>query len=1061
MSMQDSKRQPLAAPEYSGDVHRAAADGSGAVSPSVMPPHATLHHGVPVGPAAMPSSPMNIHQQGGSSTATELVREDFAHLSRDKAHNHKCKKGERLFSKDRKKHKNSAARYGHADPKRYHDSGSPSPNHKGLPKTTAEDIPAIPEQVFQDNFDAFPVRTCWTGDDDVAAPCYSRGTESRLLLPAIYGGTAMDGVFSDEARMSGKRPKKRHKHGAKHKHRHREPPETSQSPSADPESLLYDGVGIHQDQRVWTDDLRQFSAVERSSKRHRRHHEKSSDGLPTTAGAIFKQREALFPDAADRSALRKEEIERRKQILSRRPSMISRDFFLSGSNDTIDDVLQRQTAHLDQLAKISPEFSYLAHSRKYYMRSSREHSGMSTSDSTSLSSPRDSRATPDAPCEQSPGIKSLSDSKARSPDAVEGDVLPYTFSHEPVTSIMLSDTSSNLGPLDSVVSPEPQIGGTGLSVADPGRPDVSARTLTKRSKKERRTGDARARKAAHAANAVSAMCRGKRFGADRNLDSTLLPPAVQTAALGFRRKLSDETFSFVPDWSDRKVNEQSDVSRTLPFTQLGSHCGSVVPVSSHLSVAPAFSKETNRAPEVAHQSALSGGVQAISAELTVPILLPHKTKSTVLNEGAIPHSLLDVSQKVERDSEERRLMSTEETETGHHARDSRKTCPLALPYGHTGDPDSYVVRTDETALTEHLRDSAGDLVGHVDRKLLVLELPDQRPINAALEESKNMVHSALEASQECTEGAIYMLETEVKEMMGLPTNGSAAKAHFSLEDFRALSEGQECMPLDQKEPCSRELGTCQEGEMVELYVRAPLGKDSSELIAGRHEAAETTQGAQISRPLDTEFKAPVFLSTSTNVVPGVVQDAPAKAKATTPPESAKRASLTIHTVPVPEKRHDAGEAALKTRPSNATAEDAKMSRSPNLASRKKKARSFLRQSLDKPRDRTASPTPPTTSLSPAAAMLPGKCRGSLDATTLYAVTPRASISKPHLWRELSAVMSRPVFVGISTPKMAGVIMLMDEEEIRTELDHVLPASSQVQLRELDISAAGKAGVHRN
>ncbi|KAH6938675.1 hypothetical protein HPB50_011700 [Hyalomma asiaticum] len=948
--MQDSKRQPLAAPEYSGDVHRAAADGSGAVSPSVMPPHATLHHGVPVGAAAMPSSPMNIHQQGGSSTATELVREDFAHLSRDKAHNHKCKKGERLFSKGRKKHKNSAARYGHADPKPYHDSGSPSPNHKGLPKTSAEDIPAIPEQVFQDNFDAFPVRTCWTGDDDVAAPCYSRGTESRLLLPAIYGGKAMDDVFSDEARMSGKRPKKRHKHGAKHKHRHREPPETSQSPSADPESLLYDGVGIHQDQRVWTDDLRQFSAVKRSSKRHRRHHEKSSDGLPTTPGAIFKQREALFPDAADRSALRQEEIERRNQMLSRRPSMISRDFFLSGSNDTIDDVLQRQTAHLDQLAKISPEFSYLAHSRKYYMRSSRERSGMSTSDSTSLSSPRDSRATPDAPCEQSPGIKSLSDSKARSPDAVEGDVLPYTFSHGPVTSIMLPDTSSNLGPLDSVVSPEPQIGGTGLSVADPGRPDVSARTLTKRSKKERRTGDARARKAAHVANAVGAMCRGKRFGADRNLDSPLSPPAVQTAALGFRRKLSDETFAFVPDWSDRKVNEQSDVSRTLPFTQLGSHCGNVVPVSSHLSVAPAVSKETNRAPEVAHQSALSGGEQAISAELTVPILLPQKTKSTVLNEGAIPHSLLDVSQKIERDSEEGRLMSTKETETGHHVRDSRKTCPLALPYGHTGDPDSYVATADETALTEHLRDSAGDLVGHVDRKLLVLELPDQRPINAALEESKNMVHSVLEASQECTKGAIDMLETE---------------------------------------------------------------------------------------------------------------DAPAKAKAATPPESAKRASLTIRTVPVPEKRHDAGEAALKTHPSNATAEDAKMSRSPDLAWRKKKAHSFLRRSLDKPRDRTASPTPPKTSLSPAAAMLPGKCRGSLDATTLYAVTPRASISKPHLWRELSAVMSRPVFVGISTPKMAGVIMLMDEEEIRTELDHVLPASNQVKLRELDISAAGKAGVHRS
>ncbi|KAL1428016.1 hypothetical protein MTO96_000353 [Rhipicephalus appendiculatus] len=297
--------------------------------------------------------------------------------------------------------------------------------------------------------------------------------------------------------------------------------------------------------------------------------------------------------------------------------------------------------------------------------------------------------------------------------------------------------------------------------------------------------------------------------------------------------------------------------------------------------------------------------------------------------------------------------------------------------------------------------------------------------------------------------------------MGLPTSEAGLKAHVSLEDFEAISEGQERMPVDQEAPCPKELQVRQEAEMVELQFRAPLGRVSSEHIAGKQETTEATHEAPASLLPDKESKPSVRSPVSTNVVSGVVPEAPAEVKAATPPESMKRASLTIRTVPVLEKQHYTREAASKIGPADAGNEDANVSRRPSLAWRKKKARSFLRRSLDQSRDHTASPSPPSTCMSPAAAaaaMLPGKCRGSLDAATLYAVKPRGSTSKPHLWHELSAVMSRPVLVGISTPGTDGVVMLMDEDEIEEQLNHVLPAGSQVHLREVDIST-GKARVN--
>lgn len=1059
MSTQDSRRQSFAAPNYSDEVNRAAADGSGAASPHIMPPHATLPHALPAGSAAASPSAMNVHQQGSSSMAAELPSEDYARLSSDKGHNHNGKKGKRMFSKDRKKHKNGAA--GHE-----HGSGNPSPSHKNLHGTAVASVPAIQEPSAQAEFNPFGIRTCWRDDIDTVDPSYTRGTENHLLLPVIDGGKEMAGIFSYEAEMSQKRPKKKHKHdsrhnhGAKHKHRHREPHETSQPPYAEPELTPCDANEFERDHRVQTGDSQKLATVDKPAKRHKHHHKESKGEVQlTTADAILKQSEALFPDAADGSALRREEIELENQMLNRRASMISRDFFLSRNDEAIDDVLQRQTAHIDQLAKISPDFSHLVFSRKYYMRSSRDLSGMSPHDSRSLSSPSDRHATPDSPRRQSPGTGSLSEYRVPSRDAAERDVLPNAFSHGPISSIVLAGASTTLGPLNSVALAEPKLGETGRGVADSGRPEVPAKAVSKRSKKKHRTGSADPHKATSTADTVGPTSHGKRFGAEQNLHSYLLPPAVQTAVSGLRRTQSDDTFSFVPDCSDRKVTEQSDVFHTLSHSQLDSHGGKVVPTSSCLSVVPAVCKGSDSTHKVACRTDLSGVEQAIPSKGTVPVL-PHNTENALHDEGAVSHTTVDVLDNVERDSEQGSSKTAKETDTRQQARDSQSACLPASLSGPVHDPENHAVTTYEAALTEQLRDSAGHLVGHADEKLVVLELSDQSAGYGILEESGKNLHSALLTSQKSANGATDTLETEVKLMMGLPTSEAGLKAHVSMEDFEAISEGQERVPVDQEAPCPKELQVRQEAEMVDVHFRLPLEKASSQHDAGRQETTEATHEAPASLPPDKESKAPVRSPGSTNVLPSVVPEAPAEAKAATPPELVKRASLTIRTVPVLEKQHCAREAASQIGPADAGNKDAKASRSPSLAWRKNKGRSFLRRSLDQSRDRTASPSPPSTSMSPAAAaMLRGKCRGSLDTATLYAVKPRGSTSKPHLWHELSAVMSRPVFVGISTPEMAGVVVLMDEDEIDAQLNHVLPAGSQLHLRELDISA-GKPRVNR-
>lgn len=1169
MSTQNSshshRRHSSAAPV---EVDRAAADGSRSVSPQATSPPPTLSRAVPVGPTAQSLSTLNFHQQGGSSLTTELLRED-GHLSSDKGRHNKGKKGKRTCLKDRKKHKNSAARNDQAHYDRYHGSGNPSPSRNGMPRTTVEDVPAIQGRSEQ------ALNVCssrasppsWRKDADAAAPCYSQGTETRLLLPALDGVKETADVFTDEAKMSAKWPRKRHKHdlrhkhGTKHKHKHREPHEIAQPPDANPESMrVYDAFEQEQER---TSDSHQVGTIDLPTRRSTHSHKESNREIPlTSADAILKPSEALFPDPDDKNVLRKEERERRNRMLSRRSSMISRDFFLWGNDVGIEDLLHRQTAHLDQLAKISPEFSHLVLSRKYYLRSSRERSGTSPHlDSTSLSSRSERHVTPDTPYGQSPGTESLSDSKAQSPD----DAWRSVLGRGTVSTVMLTDASAALAPLDSVALAKPRVGETGLGLADSGPPEVPAQVVAEKSKGELRMVDADVPKAA---DAVGAMSRGEHSGAEKNLGSYLSPPPVQTAVSVLGRKQCEDTFSFVPDWSDRKVSEQSDVSRTLPHTPLDSHGGKVVPALTYPIVVPADSKiapvgdggtnanadadsssngqrvlvpdstaylssktvpedivstrthdvvcqsgnsasagaqafierpekepanfsynaasqlkacgcigfpcsrhaasfaEAERGQKAAHQSALSELEQAILTERTGRVLSYKETENALLSEGVVSRTSVDVFKKVEHDREKVPLKSTKEIRTRHHVRDSQSECPRASPSGRTYDPTSYVVTNYEIALTEQSREPAGDLVGYTDRKLVILELPDQRPEYEIVEESGSKVRPTLAASPERTNGATDALETEIKLMMGLPTNEAAVKADISMEDFQALSEGQERVPVDQEAPSSKERGrrkkakssekrgTCQKAETIELHVRAPLVKTSPEHTADRQEVTKTTHEAPMSSPPNKQGKAPVRSPGSTNV-PVLSLGAPAEAHPVTTPErpeqAVKRASLTIRTVPLQEKQHDAGEAASKSCFRDTRDEVARVSRSPSLAWRKK-GRSFLRQSLDQVRDRTTSPTTPSTSLSPAAAMLPGKCRGSLDTATLYAVKPRGTMSRPHLWHELSAVMSRPVFVGISTPKLNGVVMLMDEDEFPAQLNHVLPAGSQVHLRELEISA---------
>ncbi|KAH8008855.1 hypothetical protein HPB51_005902 [Rhipicephalus microplus] len=1050
MSTQDSRKQSFAAPNYSGGVNHDATGGSDAVSPRIMPPHATLPQVLPSSPAATSSPAMKFHQQGGSSMAADLPCEDYPRLSSVKGHNHDGKKGKRMFSKDHHKHKSSAAHYEHG-------SGNPSPSHKHLQGTAVATVSAIQEPSVAAEFNAFAIRTCWRDDVDTVDPSYTPETNNPLLLPVIDGGKEMAGIVSYAGGMSRKRPRKRHKHelrhkhGAKHKHkhRHREPYETSQFLGAEQGSVPFPANELERDRRVHTGNSQKFAAVDKQAKKHKHHHHRESkrDFQLTTADAMLKQSEALFPDASDGSALRKEETELENQMLIRRASMISRDFFLSRPDGAIDDVLQRHTEHVDQLAEISPDFSHLVLSRKHYMRSSRDVSGMPPPDSTSLSSPSDRRTTPDFAHRLST-TESFNESMApRSRDAVERDELPTTFSHQPINCTLLADVTT-LGPLNSVTLQELRVNDTGKGVANSGRTEIVV--------KEHRGCGVDVYKAADTADIAGPTSRSKGFGAEQNLDSSLTL-AVRTAVSGLQRTQLDETFSFVPDCSNRKVNEQCDAFRPLPQSQLDSNVGELVPSSSCLSVAPVVCEASDNTEKVAHQT-LSAVEQTIPSKSTEPPL-PCTTENTFHDESAISHTTVDAFDKVGRDSEQVSSKSAKKTDTRQQARDHQSGGPPASLSGHAHEPDNNAVTTYEAAPMEQLRDPRGHLVSHVKYNLVVQELSEQSVGYGILEESGKNLHPALAASQERANGAIDALETEIKLMIGLPTSEAGLKAHVSLEDFETILEGQEHKPVDQEASSPKELQLRQEEKIVELQSRAPLGRVSSEQMVGTLEETEVTHEAPASLPPNKESEPPVRSPGSTKVVSGVVLDAPIETKAVMPPESVKRESLTIRMVPVVESQHHTTEAASKIGPEHSGNKNAKASHRPSSAWHKKKARSALRRSLDLSRDHTTTSSPPSTSMSPAAvAMLPGKCRGSLDTATLYAVKPRRSTSKPQLWHELSAVMSRPVLVGISTPGTAGVVMLMDEDEIEAQLNHVLPAGSQVHLRELEIYA-GKARVN--
>ncbi|KAL3221809.1 hypothetical protein MRX96_029125 [Rhipicephalus microplus] len=791
MSTQDSRKQSFAAPNYSGGVNHDATGGSGAVSPRIMPPHATLPQVLPSSPAATSSPAMKFHQQGGSSMATDLPCEDYPRLSSVKGHNHDGKKGKRMFSKDHQKHKSSAARYEHG-------SGNPSPSHKHLQGTAVATVSAIQEPSVEAEFNAFAIRTCWRDDVDTVDPSYTPETNNPHF-------TAGD-----------RRRKRNGWHRQLRRVRYISPLNE-----------------LERDQRVHTGNSQKFAAVDKQAKKHKHHHHRESkrDFQLTTADAILKQSEALFPDAADGSALRKEEIELENQMLIRRASMISRDFFLSRPDGAIDDVLQRHTEHVDQLAEISPDFSHLVFSRKHYMRSSRDVSGMPPPDSTSLSSPSDRRTTPDFAHRQST-TESFNESMApRSRDAVERDELPTTFSHQPINCTLLADVTT-LGPLNSVTLQELRVNDTGKGVANSGRTDIVV--------KEHRGCGVDVYKAADTADIAGPTSRGKGFGAEQNLGSSLTR-AVRTAVSGLRRTQSDETFSFVPDCSNRKVNEQCDAFRPLPQSQLDSNVGELVPSSSCLSVAPVVCEASDNTEKVAHQT-LSAVEQTIPSKSTEPPL-PCTTENTFHDESAISHTTVDAFDKVGRDSEQVSSKSAKKTDTRQQARDHQSGGPPASLSGHAHEPDNNAVTTYEAAPMEQLRDPRGHLVSHVKYNLVVQELSEQSVGYGILEESGKNLHPALAASQERANGAIDALETEIKLMIGLPTSEAGLKAHVSLEDFETIFEGQEHKPVDQEASSPKELQLRQEEKIVELQSRAPLGRVSSEQIVGTLEETKATHEA--------------------------------------------------------------------------------------------------------------------------------------------------------------------------------------------------------------------------
>ncbi|KAK8767865.1 hypothetical protein V5799_031503 [Amblyomma americanum] len=1051
-------------------------------------------------------------QDGVSTTLNERLREeDYALLYTSATRSNKGSghKGKSKRTKDGKKHRGSYGR-----DQRSHDGYDPE-SHERTSKAASNVVSTVQERGGEASSLASSSRPLVPhGSRDCVEEevlYYSQGSQKCLHLP-VESGVEMTDFYTDNANIGKGWSKRRHRHRSKHKHKKRRPMPDVVTPAADTAletTVTRSGVtGTGHESQLLSSGC-QTTAEETVSTANKRNGGVSRRDVPaTSAHAILKQNEDLFPDMADRRTLKREEEERRKRILSQRSSMISRDFFLWGKEDAVDDPLHKRTAHIEDLAGVSPEFSHIASHRKQCLlrHGSRNRPEMSPCDSRSASSRSDLLGSPETSQARSSVKENVGEFESLNRNVNELDILSRQSGYGPVGGSNLKAASTIVeqllkpkkylsrsmtdpglaGPRDSETS---AVNGTRekklpkeKTLVDIDQPQAPAGAVTEHGKERHTMHDAAAQKPRNTGSGTSLdvhSCSVKQ----RPQDSNLLTGESPNAVSGIQAKKDDESsvpssFVFVPDL-DRKTSEQSDMSWTLPCSPADPRFGKLAPPHTCANATLAYSKTLpdNSSNDPGNGAALLGAIPCRSMagpeiSLHTPekalVRVPYGTTSQLQGCGCINFRCPDhATSFAENQCLEKPLSSQFGKKQGadilciqsenwakmHEAVESNREGEgvSTMPDGTKEMRTTSVASSSRHDPGERTDLNAGHsavLIEQFPRSdVSIVEYKVSQCEIAGRNESK-VIPSTSRASREYADAEA--LETEIKLMMGVPTKKPALKPDISLDVFHALAEGQGCVTvgrgtLNDKKEMWREIDVV-EPQASASFVKPKETHSEAEEVGTlgsdtEHEHLTSLPG----RKRQTRVREPVG---SASAVPGTAHAASVEAERETPMERSETAqkfdSLTNHMGSRQETSQCNDRKGGLKQPRRASEGAVRTSRRSSSAGQYKKSPSTPRRSLDHGRDSTLSPT------LPSATSRHSEDRGSVETADLYPVKTQRWKSRPCLWRELSAVMARPVSIGISAPGL-NEIVVMDEEK-SLDKPNVLPVGTRVPPRDSELSS---------
>lgn len=343
---------------------------------------------------------------------------------------------------------------------------------------------------------------------------------------------------------------------------------------------------------------------------------------------------------------------------------------------------------------------------------------------------------------------------------------------------------------------------------------------------------------------------------------------------------------------------------------------------------------------------------------------------------------------------------------------------------------------------DEVRPSSSD---YAETPLIVLELPDQDRVGEINNtSSQGNAPRVCPASNTGPDDAYDALEAEVKLMMGMDAGKPPTKADISMEDFEALTEGDERAMRNLT--VSSDISALQKESDVGRNSHVPAAEHSIEHTAAKSQPTlKHAREVALNSPTSTKAGSGCGQQLSHDGPEAVVRDLTVVTPQDAPHAQCTEASSAKSVLP---KKNSSSKRSRHG--SDATP---RHSRSESMTRHKrKKAYSFLTRCPGRAQERSLSvPPSPVSGTATGSRNLVHKDDVN-DSAALFGVTSRKSTSERDLWQELSGMLTQPVSVGVSVPAVGEVVVLVDEHaSSHDQVNHVLPAGSYANIQELDIS----------